>query len=68
MDEERRIVADLSLAEWTLVLELVERELRELPVEIHHTATVEYKKGLRERMDRVEGLVARLRPLVSRAA
>ena len=36
----------LSEGEWALVVELLERELEELPVEIHHTRTSSYREEL----------------------
>jgi hypothetical protein len=51
----------LSEAEWTLVVELLERERSELPVEIHHTRSASVRAELQERAEMVRGLLARLR-------
>ena len=52
----------LERNEWSLVVELLERESRDLPLEIHRTATRERRDVLRERLSRVEILLERLRP------
>jgi len=53
----------LSEAEWALVAELLERELEELPVEIHHTRTSSYREELIARRQQVRDLLERLRPV-----
>jgi hypothetical protein len=55
----------LDKTEWDLVVQLLERECRDLPLEIHHTATKEYRQLLRGRLSRVEALLDRLRPLAA---
>jgi hypothetical protein len=55
----------LERTEWDLVVELLERECRCLPLEIHHTATKEFRQILRDRLKRVESLLERVRPLAS---
>jgi len=55
----------LETSEWDLVVELLERECRCLPLEIHHTATKEFRQILRDRLKRVEDLLERVRPLAS---
>jgi len=55
----------LERSEWDLVVELLERECRCLPLEIHHTATKEFRQILRDRLMRVESLLERVRPLAS---
>ncbi len=52
---------DLSGAEWALVVELLEQELRELPVEIHHTQTSDYRHDLIARRRLIQGLLDRLK-------
>ncbi|HTP87437.1 MAG TPA: hypothetical protein VMJ34_10815 [Bryobacteraceae bacterium] len=47
------------------MVQLLARESRDLPLEIHHTATKEYRQILRERLKQVEGLLERLRPLAA---
>jgi hypothetical protein len=51
----------LDKAEWDLVVELLERERREVPLEIQHAATKEYRQQLRDRLGTVDGLLERLR-------
>ncbi len=52
----------LSEEEWDLVMELLECERNELPVEIHHTRNSNVRAELQERADMVRGLLGRLRP------
>ena len=52
----------LSEAEWALVLGLLQRELTELPSEIHHTFRSEYRHDLQERRRMIEHLLDRLSP------
>jgi len=52
---------ELSEAEWDLVVELLERERAELPVEIRHTRTASVRDELHRREDMVRDLLARLR-------
>lgn len=52
----------LSEAEWTLMVELLERELSDLPVEIHHSRVASMREELSARRDLVRGLLDRLRP------
>jgi hypothetical protein len=51
----------LSDAEWALIVELLERERSELPVEIHHTRSASVRTELHERADMVRVLLTRLR-------
>ena len=55
----------LSEAEWALVLELLERERSELPVEIHHTRSSSVRTELQDRAEMVRGLLGRLRTPVA---
>jgi hypothetical protein len=48
----------LTEAEWRLVVEVLERELHELPSEIHHTDRAILRRQLRRRMERVESILA----------
>lgn len=50
----------LSQDEWRLVCELLERERRDLPAEIHHTRTTGVREELRRRLELIEGLLQRL--------
>lgn len=49
---ERRPV--LTEAEWNIILELLARERRDLPIEIHHTSTRKYRDMLRDRLRTIE--------------
>lgn len=53
----------LDRNEWDLVVQLLERESRDLPLEIHRTATREHRQLLRDRLEQTEALLDRLRPL-----
>jgi hypothetical protein len=55
----------LSEAEWALVVELLERERSELPVEIHHTRSSAVRTELQERAEMVRSLLSRLRTPVA---
>ena len=55
----------LSEAEWALIVELLERERSELPVEIHHTRNAGVRADLHQRADMVRELLARLRTPVA---
>jgi len=61
----RRISMDdqpkLSDAEWELVVESLERERAELPVEIRHTRTGSVREALRQREGMLDHLLSRLR-------
>ncbi len=52
--------ATLSDEERNLIRELLQRELEELPVEIHHTRSARLRENLARRRDMVRGLLARL--------
>ena len=51
----------LSEAEWDLVVELLERERAELPVEIRHTRLSNFRDELHRREAMVDDLLKRLR-------
>jgi hypothetical protein len=55
----------LSDGEWALVVELLERERNELPVEIHHTDNANVRNELHHRAEMVRELLARLRQPVA---
>jgi hypothetical protein len=52
----------LSDAEWSLITELLERERKQLPIEIHHTTGRAYREQLRNRLQLVETLLSKLNP------
>jgi hypothetical protein len=51
----------LSDREWSLVMQLLEAEQHELPVEMRHTDSRSYSDALDERRTMIEDLVQRLR-------
>jgi hypothetical protein len=51
----------LSDEEWDLIVELLECERNELPVEIHHTRNDSVRKDLQHRAEVVRSLLDRLR-------
>ena len=51
----------LSDAEWELIVELLERERSDLPVEIRHTRSSSVRAELHERAEMVRSLLGRLR-------
>ena len=53
----------LSDEEWDLVVELLECERNELPVEIHHTRSASVRAGLQQRAETVRKLLDRLRQM-----
>jgi hypothetical protein len=50
----------LSDEEWDLIVELLECERNELPVEIHHTRNTDVRGELQQRADMVASLLCRL--------
>jgi hypothetical protein len=59
MDEELR----MSEAERALLVELLQREIEELHVEIHHSRVNSVKEELKQRRDLVRGLLERMQPV-----
>ncbi len=53
----------LTDAEWQLVIELLEEERRELPIEIRHTDSRAYRDQLHQRLDAIDSILERLKPL-----
>jgi aromatic ring-cleaving dioxygenase len=51
----------LSEAEWGVIVDLLENERGELPVEIHHSRNSSVRDQLRQRLEMVERLLERLR-------
>ncbi len=51
----------LNEREWQLIMQLLEAEQRELPVEIRRTESREYNEALEQRRSMVEDLVQRLK-------
>jgi hypothetical protein len=54
---------ELSQQEWTLVLELLETERRELPSEMRHTDAREMRQELEERLRLVDATLLKFRAL-----
>ena len=54
---------EVSKDEWAILLELLERERAELHPEIRHTRTSSLRDELHRRLEIVEALLERLRPL-----
>lgn len=50
----------LSETEWALIVELLQQEQAELPVEIHHSRNQAVRDELRERLERVRHLLEQL--------
>ena len=59
---------ELSREEWTILFELLEQERAELHPEIRHTRTSSLRDKLHGRLETVEGLLERLRPLTEPSA
>jgi hypothetical protein len=57
MNEEPK----LSNVEWALVVDLLQQERDQLPVEIHHTRSTVFREDLNRRRQIVESLLDRLR-------
>lgn len=53
--------------ELALLIELLERERRDLPAEIHHTSTSSVRDRLHRRLETVDRLLERLRGLEAQA-
>jgi hypothetical protein len=54
---------ELSREEWTILVELLERERADLHPEIRHTRTSSLRDELHRRLELVEALLKRLHPL-----
>ena len=52
----------LSSEERVILIELLDRERTNLPVEIHHTRTGKFREMLKHRLERVEAIFERLSP------
>jgi len=53
----------LSEPQWKLLLDLLNREHRQLLVEIRHTDTHAYREELQKRLRLLESTIAEVRPL-----
>lgn len=52
---------EIAKEEASLLDELLSKELHELPIEIHHTKTPDFKEYLKEKQRQVDSLLTRLR-------
>lgn len=55
---------ELTHEEWELISDLLRREVRNLPVEIHHTDIRTARVALHNYLDRAEALLAKLQPVL----
>ncbi len=55
----------LTQSEWALVVELLERERNELPVEHHHSRNARVRAALEQRAEMVRDLLGRLKDAVA---
>ncbi len=62
MDVKTRQQLTLAKEEWDLVIELVEREQKELHAELHQTDSRDYRAKISQRLDLVDWLLKVLRP------
>ncbi len=62
MDVKTRQQLTLAKEEWDLVIELVEREQKELHAELHQTDSRDYRAKISQRLDLVDRLLKVLRP------
>jgi hypothetical protein len=53
----------LSETEWGIVIELLQREHRDLPTEIHHTGIASYREELHQRHEMIKRLLERLQAM-----
>jgi hypothetical protein len=60
MEAISSVAVTLSDEERVLLIELLDREMKNLPVEIHHTRTLKFRDKLKHRMHVIEGLLVRL--------
>jgi hypothetical protein len=62
MDVKTRQQLTLGKEEWDLVIELVEREQKELHAELHQTDSRDYRAKISQRLDLVDRLLKVLCP------
>jgi hypothetical protein len=62
MDVKTRQQLTLAKEEWDLVIELVEREQKELHAELHQTDSRDYRAKISQRLDLVDRRLKVLRP------
>ena len=54
---------DISKEDQAILEELLNKESKELPIEIHHTKTNDFKEYLKQKQKRVEELLERVKKL-----
>ncbi len=59
---------ELGEAEWEIIIELLERERSELPVEIRHTYRHAFRGYLQRRLEIIDALLERIKARASHAA
>ena len=57
-----KVTQQLTKKEWDLVIELIEREQKELHAEIHQTDSRDFRAKISQRLDRVDRLLKVLCP------
>jgi hypothetical protein len=62
MDMKTKQQLTLAKEEWDLIIELVEREQKELHAEIHQTDSRDYRAKISQRLDLVDRLLKILCP------
>ena len=61
METRRPAAITVSTEEREVLVELLEHELRNLPVEIHHTRTLKFRDQLKHRLALIEDMASRLK-------
>lgn len=57
----------LVTEEWEIIIELLESERSSLPTEIHHADRAEIREKLRQRLELLDGLIAKIREIPATA-
>jgi hypothetical protein len=55
---------ELTSEEWELIGDLLRREVRNLPIEIHHTDIRAARVTLHQYLDKAESLLAKITPVL----
>ncbi len=66
MAEVSGIPSGFAKADWALLLDLLETELRNLPTEIHHTRNETYREQLLGRLNHVNALIPIVKSVIGR--
>jgi len=62
------IQPELNESDWSLLLDLLENERRNLPPEIHHTDAPQMHEDLQQRLKKISDLIERIRPMAQPTA